>query len=177
MISKISNQSVRVLAVQTIAVVLLVIGVRQLFLIRDIDAIELANRYGVSEVAKHLQVKYGDAMSEKIASMMTRDAYATTLAIVVGCFLSAIIIWRSAVTRLLPIGLFLCSILISKSGFYHSRFVLAITNLPHYMFHLFSTEAMLGATGVLFIGVAVLVLFNKRLNGLLGMTSPVAAPS
>ncbi|WP_125916950.1 hypothetical protein [Hymenobacter coccineus] len=172
---KFSNQSIRILLIQIIAVMFLAIGINQLFLIRDVDVIELANHYGASEVPKHLQEKYGPAITEKIISMMMRDDYANSLAMVVGCLFSAIIVWHSTVTRLLPVGLYFFSVLIIKIGVYKSHFILTIINSSHVPIASFGLLPALWATGILFIGGAVVLFFNKQLNGF-AATSALAVP-
>lgn len=150
----------RLLILHFLSIPLFILGAQQVVLIPYAEIITLYKQGGMQAVAdssKGLPV-------EDIVGIMTHPLYAWFLAILAGCMLSALVVWHRRESKLLPIALFIFSIVTSWTQYYKSEAVKSGLAYLQWPFEAWSLATQLGivGSGLLILGCLPFLLTWRR---------------
>ncbi|MBO2030811.1 hypothetical protein J4D99_05355 [Siccationidurans ginsengisoli] len=134
-------------------------------MLHDVDVINAYEKYG-NDVVKHMPLQPGQGLGERVSELYMRNSYAWLTGNLVGWIVSAIIARCTRVGYWLPVGVVVVAILISRSGFYHSR---ALDWFIYYLqkpYHLVGLVPTLVVEGILFLFLALWVFFTTNTRSL-----------
>lgn len=116
----------RLLALHLAGLPFTALGLRQLFLIRQVKFVRLRLQYG-EEFWRHIDVKttVSSALGSLILELQLLETHALLYAIVMACLLLGLIAWRRRESLLLPLLLFLGSVVLGRAGFLSDSFLLS----------------------------------------------------
>lgn len=145
----------RLLAQHLLAIPFLVVGARQLQLVKSAAWLELYV-HDKAQAMQKVPPSFGNA--EFIAWLSVGPLVVWFLAIVLGCALSALVVWRRRESWLIPIGLFFLAIVTSWTRYYESKAVLGSLAFLRLLFEAWPLEVQLGIVGGALIAVGLLLL-------------------
>lgn len=150
----------RLLLLHFLSIPLLILGARQLALIRYAGIMELWAKGGVQAVID----SPSGLRAEDIAGLIGDPLYAWFLAILAGCILSALVVWHRRESKLLPVALFVLATVTSWTHYYESEAVksgLAYLRSPFEAWPLAIRLGILGS-GLLILGCLPFLLTWRR---------------
>lgn len=139
------------LAIQSIALPFLTLGLQQLQLIRWVSFIQAYNRHGFEGIRQVLPPEMSGA--ELITGIVVGPHYAAASALLMGCLFSTLVVWRRQESKLLPLLLLGVAILLSRTGYARSTVVLKILAGLRWPFEQWPVEVRLGLVGCTLVGV------------------------
>lgn len=109
----------RLFALHFLAIPLLILGARQLQIIPYASLLKVYQQEGMEAMHK----ASGQPIGELISTLMTGPLYASTGAVLIGCLLSALIVWHRRESRMIPVLLFAATTVSGWTGYETSPLV------------------------------------------------------
>ena len=166
----------RLLATHLLAVFFLTLGIRQFMLLRVIDVLTVYQDAGFAGV-QHMELKgRWDSAGELVTYLHYVRLLPPTLAGLIGCALSWVVVTRLRERRAIPVLVFLTNLLVSRQGLYRPNAVTHIEEALRWPLTALSLPAQLWVAGFVLttaglLLVAVPLLVRKR-----PATAPASLP-
>ena len=143
----------RLLAMHLFAVPFLIIGGRQIQVIQLVGVVAVYQQGGMKAV-----VDYPLLTPELIAQAHVGPLYAWSLAILIACLGSALVVWRRRESRLIPLLVMIGAIGSSWSHYYNSKLMNRVLAFLRWPFESLPLAARLGIVGAALVAVGLLLL-------------------
>jgi hypothetical protein len=141
------------LGLHALAIPFLILGARQLQAIRWQAIARVYQQSGLAGLQQHYPTWKA---SDMLASMFMGPLYAWGLAVLLGCVLSAGVVWQRRESWLIPLGILCLSIVSSWSHYYESAVVNSALAWLRWPLEAYSAESRLGFAGGLLVIVGLL---------------------
>jgi hypothetical protein len=151
----------QLLSIHFLAVPCFILGGQQLQLTRWVPMMEAYQSSGVAGMQQESGV---EGLSGILSQMWTGPLYAWALAVLAGCLLSALVVWRRRESRLIPVLMFGLAIVTSWTHYYESATTRKGVHFLRGLFAHYSWEAQLLLVGstLILIGLLPFLLTWKR---------------
>lgn len=150
----------RLLLLHFLSISLFILGAREWALAPYAEIITLYQQGGMQAIPDSPQV----LTTADIGGLIADPIYASLLAILVGCILSALVVWHRRESKLLPIALFILAIVTSWTHYYKNEAVksgLAYLRWPFEAWPLATRLGIVGS-GLLLLGCLPFLLTWRR---------------
>ncbi|WP_426493354.1 hypothetical protein [Hymenobacter sp. 102] len=109
----------RLLLLHFLATFLLIMGARQLYVIPYVSFLEVYQRDGIEAMQK----ASGQSIGQLTFDLVAAPLYARFAAVLISCLLSALVVWHRRESKLIPVLLFVSTIISGRTGYEKSSYV------------------------------------------------------
>jgi len=145
----------RLLARHVLAIPCLLLGARQLQAIRTADIVQAYQEHGMQGL-RNMPHQY--TLEEMTFKLQSEPLYAGFVAMMLGCLLSALVVWRQRESFLIPLLLLAAAFLSSRTHYYKSEVVRTGLTLLRWPLESWPLAARLAVVGGSLVTVGVLLL-------------------
>lgn len=166
----------QLLLLHFLAIPCLILGVQQLQTIRWVPVIQVFQKSGLEGIQKQFPSL---SMGEMIAGITMGPLYSWALAVLLGCLLSTVIVWRRQESWLIPMLLFGLTTISSWTHYYESKAVYNALAHMRLFFQAWPLETQLSIVGstLLIIGLLPFIFTWKNRSTVTSNQSPEVAAS
>jgi len=145
----------RLLARHLLAIPCLLLGARQLQAIRTADIVQAYQQHGMQGLS---DMPHQYTIEEMTFKLQSEPLYAGFVAMMLGCLLSALMVWRQRESLLIPVLLLAAAFLSSRTHYYKSEVVRTGLTLLRWPLESWPLVVRLAVVGGALMAVGLLLL-------------------